>query len=117
MTIRIKDLRLRAVIGLNEWEREIEQDLIINIEMEFDGAKAAQTDDIQDTVDYKAMKRRIKEEVEHSQYHLLEALASHILEIVMGEKKVARATVEVDKPHALRFADSVSVRCSAERGE
>jgi len=114
--IQIKNLRLRAVIGLNAWEREVQQDLIINIRMEFQGRQAAQTDDIQDTVDYKAIKRRIMAEVEKSHYHLLEALAAHTLDLVMEEKKVLKATVEVDKPHALRFADSVSVSCSAERG-
>lgn len=115
MIIRIKNLRLRAVIGLNDWERDVHQDLIINIELAFDGEKAGQSDDIADTVDYKAMKQRIRSEVESSHYKLLEALATHILDIVMAEERVLRASVEVDKPHALRFADSVSVTCSRER--
>ena len=115
MIIRIKNLRLRTVIGMNDWERKTQQDLIINIEMEFDGTKASQSDDIKNTVNYKTLKKSIITEVEQSRYHLIETLASHILEIVMKYDKVQRAIVEVDKPRALRFADSVSVTCSSER--
>jgi len=115
LIIRIKNLRLRAIIGLNDWERKVQQDLILNIMLEFDGEEAGRSDDIADTVDYKAMKQRIRSEVEASQYRLLEALASHVLKLVMVDERVQRASVEVDKPHALRFADSVSVTCSGER--
>ena len=115
MLIRIKNLRVRTIIGINEWERDAPQDVIINIEMELDGKRVSQTDSIDDTVDYKVLKRRILREVEGSQFFLLDKLASHVLDIVMEEQKVERATVEVDKPNALRFADSVSVLCSAEK--
>jgi D-erythro-7,8-dihydroneopterin triphosphate epimerase len=115
MIIRIKNLRLRTVVGTNEWEREAPQDVIINVEMEFDGSTVARTDRLQDTIDYKTVKRRIIDVVEGSSFYLLDRLANRVLEIVMEEEKVQRATVEVDKPHALRFADSVSVSCSAQR--
>lgn len=109
MLIRIKNLRLRTVIGVNDWERELRQDVIINIEMEFDGSKAVQSDDIADTVDYKLLKRKIIQRVETSSFQLIERLASEILDLVLEDKRVMRAMVEVDKPHALRYADSVSV--------
>lgn len=115
MIIRIKNLRLRTVVGTNDWEREAPQDVIINIEMEFDGSKAAETDRLDDTVNYKAVKRRIIDAVEGSNFYLLEKLADFVLKTVMEEKKVQRAVVEIDKPHALRFADSVSISNSAER--
>jgi len=115
MIVRIKNLRLRTVVGTNDWERKQLQDVIINIEMDFDGSKVAETDDLKNTVDYKKVKQRIIREVEQSRFYLLDKLASHVLRIVMEEEKVQRATVEVDKPMALRFADSVSVCCSAER--
>jgi D-erythro-7,8-dihydroneopterin triphosphate epimerase len=109
MLIRIKNLHLRTIIGVNDWERELRQDVIINIEMEFDGSKAAQSDDLADTVDYKRLKRRIIQMVEASSFQLIERLASEILDLIMENKCVMRATVEVDKPHALRYTDSVSV--------
>lgn len=115
MKIRIKNLRLRTVVGIYAWERKEAQDVIINIDLEFDGSQAAESDQIKDTVDYKALKKRVIAEVETSHFQLLEKLASHILDIVMSDLKVYRARVEVDKPNALRFADSVSVECSAER--
>ena len=115
MIIRIKNLHLRTIVGINDWERETQQDVIINVELEFDGTRAAETDTIEDTVDYKHLKRRIIDAVESSKFYLIEKLAAHVLSIIMEDKKVIRASVEVDKPHALRFADSVSVLCSSER--
>ncbi|HDQ45963.1 MAG TPA: dihydroneopterin aldolase [bacterium] len=109
MLIRIKNLRLRTVIGVNDWERELRQDVIVNIEMACDGNRAVNSDDLNDTVDYKTLKRRIIRLVESSRYRLIEKLAHEILNLVMEDVRVSRAVVEVDKPHALRYADSVSV--------
>ena len=115
MIIRIKNLRLRTIIGINEWEREHFQDITLNVKIEFDGSRVVESDDIKDTVDYKALKKRIIQEVEQSQFSLVEKLAGHILQIIMEDEKVIFAEVEVDKPHALRFADSVSLTCSSRR--
>jgi D-erythro-7,8-dihydroneopterin triphosphate epimerase len=114
-TIRITDLALRTIIGINEWERHHPQDILINIGMDFDASAAVESDRIEDTVDYKSIKRGIIELVERSQFGLIEKLAHAILELVMSDAKVLAARVRVDKPHALRFADSVSVEMSAER--
>lgn len=114
MKIRIKNLRLRTIVGVNDWERDHSQDVIVNVELEFDGSKAVQSDNLEDTVNYKALKKRIIQEVESSKFFLVEKLAHHILEIVMDHPKVQHAQVEVDKPHALRYADSVSVICSSD---
>jgi D-erythro-7,8-dihydroneopterin triphosphate epimerase len=115
MTIHIKNLRLRAIVGIFEWERHNPQDVIVNLRLEFDATEAAVSDAIEDTVDYKALKKRIIQEVEGSNFQLVEKLACHVLDMVMENDKVLKATVEIDKPHALRFADSVSVSLSAER--
>jgi D-erythro-7,8-dihydroneopterin triphosphate epimerase len=115
MVIRIKNLRLRAVIGVLPHERQSRQEVVVNIEMEFDGRKACRSDDLKDAVDYRALKRQVMEQVERSEYYLLEKLTDAILGIVMQDRRILAAKVEVDKPHALRFADSVSVVCSARR--
>ena len=115
MIIRIKNLRLRTIIGINNWERKQFQDIILNIEIEYDGSKVIQSDNIEDTIDYKALKKRIIQEVEESRFYLIDKLAGHILQIVTANDKVQYAHVEVDKPHALRFADSVSISCSFRR--
>jgi len=112
--IEITDLHLRTVIGANDWEREVKQDVIINVQMEFDPARAIESDDINDTVDYKAVTKSIIKLVEGSQFYLIEKLADSILKIVTGTPGVSGATVRVDKPQALRFAQSVSVTLSSE---
>jgi D-erythro-7,8-dihydroneopterin triphosphate epimerase len=115
MIIRIKNLRLRTILGINEWEREKKQDIIINIKAEFDGTLAAASDDIEDTVDYKAMKRRVINLVENSKCFLIERLITQIGEVILEDEKVLKVTIEIDKPHALRFADSVSIIHRVER--
>lgn len=115
MQIKITDLRLRTIIGMNDWERTKRQDVIINILIDFDGTHVAQSDHIEDTINYKSLTKRILTEVEGSEFYMLEKLASHVLNLVMEDPKVASAHVEVDKPGALRFADSVSVATFQER--
>ncbi|MBN1870510.1 MAG: dihydroneopterin aldolase [Candidatus Omnitrophica bacterium] len=114
-TIRITNLKLRAVIGTNDWERECKQDVIINIRIDFDASKASLSDNIKDTIDYKAITKDIIQDVESSQYFLLEKLAKSILKIVMKNPLAIETTVRVDKPLALRFTDSVSVEISEKR--
>ena len=107
--IKIKDLKLRTILGIENWERENKQDIIINITFEFDGSKAAESDDLNDTVDYKKMKQKIIKFVEGSSFFLVEKLAGEVLNICLNAPLVESAVVEIDKPHALRFAESVSV--------
>jgi len=107
--IRISNLRLRAVVGTMEWERTAPQDVVFNIELRFDHSKVVGSDEIVDTVDYKALKLKMIEMVEASRFKLLESLAAAALDICLAEPLVESAAVRVDKPKALRFADSVSV--------
>ncbi len=109
MLIRIKNLRLRTIIGTNDWEREKPQEVVINATIEFDGAAAGRSDDIDDTVNYKQVTKRMIEAVESSDFFLLEALVNRLLDVALADPRARRATVEVDKPGALRFAESVSV--------
>ncbi|MBI5150428.1 MAG: dihydroneopterin aldolase [Candidatus Omnitrophica bacterium] len=107
--IRITNLRLRTLIGTNDWERETQQDVVFNITLDYDAAKAVAGDDLRETVDYKALTKQIIREVEASRFFLLEKLAGRVVEIVTAHPAVRGAVVRVDKPQALRFADSVSV--------
>jgi len=113
--IRITNLRLQAIIGCNEWERNQKQEVILNISMYYDPTQAIKTDDLGETIDYRSMKKRIITEVERSSFFLLERLTSHVLDIIMVNSRVISATVRIDKPKALRFADSVSIEMSAEQ--
>lgn len=113
--ITIENLRLRTIIGINDWERETRQDVVVNVELELESGTVFTRDSIDETVDYKRLNKRLIAEVERSSFFLLEKLCDHLLGLVMEDGRVRRARVRVAKPGALRFTDSVSVECSAER--
>ena len=113
--IQIRDLSLRAIIGIQDWERKKQQDLLINISIEYDAEKAAQTDDIRNAVDYKAIKQNVVKLVESSNFNLVERLARGILDIAMEDPKVMSASVTIYKPNAIRFSRSVAVNMTAQR--
>ncbi len=107
--IYIRDLALRCIIGLYPEEREKKQDVLINATLITDLRAAGHSDDLSDTVDYKAIKVNILDFVEHSRFQLIESLADGIAEICLKDPRVQSATVTIDKPGALRFCKSVAV--------
>ena len=113
--IRITDLLLRTIIGTHDWERKLRQEIMINVSLEYDSKKSCTGDHIDDAVDYRDITKRIIKEVEASHFFLLERLTDFVLKLVITDAKVKQATVRIDKPHALRFAKSVSVELSAKR--
>lgn len=106
--IHIKDLLLRTIIGINEDERLKKQDVLINLTLYVDHTLAI-SDDIADTVNYRAIAKQIITMVEDSQFFLVEKMALEISKIILADARVARALVTVEKPGALRFARSVGV--------
>jgi FolB domain-containing protein len=113
--ILISDLTVRCIIGVNEEERRKRQDVVINLAIYADLRKAGQSDQFQDTVDYRAIKKRIVSMVENSRYYLVEAMAEAIAKICLDHPAVIKVQVRVDKPGALRFARSVGVEITRER--
>lgn len=113
--IRIKNILTRTIIGYNPEERVNWQDVIINLEIEVDVAKAVSTDNKDGIYDYKAITKNIIVFVSDSKYNLLEKLTYEVLQLVMKDERVSWAKVEIDKPHALRFSESVSVVLEARR--
>lgn len=112
--IIIKDLLLRGVIGVNDWEREVRQDILINLTLFADLSPAGRSDDIEDTVNYRTVTKAIIEHVEASQRYTVEALAEDLARLCLRQSGVKRARVRVEKPGALRFADSVGVEIERE---
>lgn len=115
MEIKIENLRLRTVVGIFEWEKEVKQDVVINVDMHIDGDLAVTTDNIEDTVDYKQITKNIINHVEDNSFNLIEKIAGDIANLVMKDNRVRKTIVKVDKPGALRFADSVSVTHQLEK--
>lgn len=114
--IFIRDLALRCIIGIYPEERREKQDIVINVEMHCDLSRAGNSDDLNDTVDYKTIKKAILKLVEGSGFQLIEALAERIAGIALADEKVQQVVVTVDKPGALRFARSSAVEITRNKG-
>jgi len=108
-TIFLNDLRVETVIGIYDWERRIRQTVSINLEIAADIRRAAASDSIEDTLNYKAVAKRLIEFVEGSSFQLVETLAERIAEIVVTEFDVSRVKVILNKPGAIRGARDVGV--------
>ena len=113
--IFLNELKVDAIIGIWEWERKIRQTIVIDLEMSADIAKAAATDSIDDTLNYKQVAKRIQSFVGESQFQLVETLAERIAGIVRDEFGVAWVKVRVNKPGAIRGSRDVGILI--ERGE
>lgn len=107
--IIIKDLLVRGIIGINDWERDTPQDILINIEIEADVSKAGKSDDINDSVNYRTVAKKIIAHAESAKRLTVEALAEDIAQICLVQPGALAARVRIEKPGALRFARSVGV--------
>ncbi|WP_371188643.1 dihydroneopterin triphosphate 2'-epimerase [Thalassotalea maritima] len=114
-TIDIINLRLRTYIGFNPEELTKQQDIIINAQIKYPADDACKTDEESQALNYKTITKAMIHHVEEGHFKLLEKLTKDLLEICMQHPSVSRAKVTVEKPHALRFADSVSLTLSASR--
>ncbi len=113
--IFLRDLRIETIIGIFDWERETPQTVSIDLEMATDVARAAQSDDIADALDYKAIAKRLIAFVGDSDFQLVETLAERIAAILREEFGVAWVRVSVNKGGAVRGASGVGV--VIERGQ
>tara|TARA_B100000768_G_scaffold96743_1_gene90206 strand:+ start:999 stop:1370 length:372 start_codon:yes stop_codon:yes gene_type:complete len=107
--IYIKDLRIETIIGIFDWERKVKQEVSIDMEFPFDCKKAAATDSIEDTIDYKAITKGVIKFVEESSFQLQETLAESIAALVKDEYGVKSIKLRVSKPGALRGAKDVGL--------
>lgn len=108
-TVFIRDLRVKTLVGIFEWERRIRQEIRLDIEMGFDIRKPAGSDSIEDTLDYKAVAQRVKSHVEASSFQLVEALAESIATLVLKEFPVSAVKITLNKTGAVSDARDVGV--------
>ncbi len=111
----IEDLRIETVIGIYDWERRIRQVVAFDIEMHFDNTRPAASDRIEDTLDYKAVSKRLIAYVEAAEFQLVETLAERCAAIILEEFAVGRVRLRLAKPGAVRGAKSVGVRIERSR--
>jgi len=113
----IKNLLARGIIGVNDWERKRAQDILINVTLFTDTRPAAQTDDIKDCVNYSTMSKRLLAHAESANRLTVEALANDLANLCLEEKSVEKVVIRVEKPGAVRFAESVGVEIERSRDE
>ncbi|MBD8525706.1 dihydroneopterin aldolase [Pseudomarimonas arenosa] len=116
-TVFIEGLEIETTIGIYDWERRIKQPLVFDIEMGFDNRKPAASDRIEDTLDYKAVSKRLVGYVKASDFGLVETLAERCCEIIMAEFDVEWVRLKLSKPGAVRGARNVGVRIERRRGD
>ena len=116
-TIFLHDLRIETVVGIWDWERKIRQTVAIDLEMGADIRKAAATDSIDDTLNYKNVAKRVQQFVGDSSFQLVETLAERIAGIVLDEFDVPWVRVRVNKPGAIRGARDVGVLIERRRDD
>ena len=105
----IEALEIEALIGIYDWERRIRQTLRFDLEMGFDNRRPAASDDIADTLNYKAVSKRVIEYVSQSEFGLVETLAERVAAIILGEFAVQHVSLKLSKPGAVRGARAVGV--------
>lgn len=113
--IYLRDLRIETIIGIYDWERRIKQTLVLDVEMATDIRQAARSDLIDDTLNYKAVAKRLISFVEESRFQLVETLAEQVAGIIIDEFNVPWLRLQVNKQGAVRGARDVGV--IIERGD
>ena len=111
----IRDLAARGIIGLNDWEREKPQEILINIVLYTDLRKAGDYDDISDSVNYRTVAKKVMAHAESANRLTVEALAADLARLCLEEPGVQKVEVRVEKPGAVRFARSVGVEIERSR--
>lgn len=107
--IFLKELRVETIIGIYDWERNTRQPVVLDLEMAADIRKAAASDEIEDTLNYKAVAKRLIEYVGDSQFQLVETLAERVAGIILQEFHVSWVRVTLNKEGAVRGASGVGV--------
>ena len=105
----IRDLSARGIIGINDWEREKNQEILINVVLFTDLHKAGNSDDIHDSVNYRTVAKKMLAHAETAGRQTVEALAADLARLCLDEPGVQQVRVRVEKPGAVRFSKSVGV--------
>ena len=113
--ILIKDLLIRGVIGISDREREQPQDILVNIEISADISAAGKSDNVEDSVNYRTIAKKVLAHTESIKRYTVEALAEDIAKLCLEDKKAQSVLVRVEKPGAVRFSRSVGVEIIREQ--
>jgi FolB domain-containing protein len=113
--IFIKNLRARGVIGVGDREREKPQDILISVTVLADTRRAGESDDVGDSVDYRALAKKLQDHAETAARYTVEALANDLAKLCLEDPGVQTAIIRVEKPGAVRFSETVGVEVERSR--
>ncbi len=100
-TIFLSEVKVQTKLGVPEWERMVEQTILLDIEIGYDLSKASKSDDVNDTIDYGEVVNRVRETLKEHSFQLVEALAEHLCQLIMQEFNAAYVKIKVSKPSIL----------------
>ena len=115
--IFIHALKTETIVGIFDWERQVKQTVLIDIEFSADIRKAALSDSIDDTLNYKRVAKRVLAFVEESKFHLVETLAEHIAMLILEDFGIAWVRISLSKPGAIRSSRDVGVSLERDRND
>lgn len=117
MLIRIKNLKLKTIIGVYDWEKKIDREIIINAEIETDHIDSLNSDKLSDTIDYDHIINSIKDLIEKNRFKLIEKMSGEIIKKIMQDQRVKRCKLEIDKVGVVAGVESCSITIEEKRKE
>ena len=115
-TIFLSEVKVQTKLGVPEWERMVEQTIILDIEIGYDLSKACKSDDVADTIDYGAVVNRVKETLKQNSFKLVEALAEHVCQLILKEFNALSVKVKIAKPTILPGLKALGVIIERKKG-
>ena len=109
MLFKIKNLKLKTILGFHAWEENINREIIINAEVETNNLSSLSSDDIKDTIDYDILILKIKNLISSKRFKLVEKMAAEIMREIMKDTRISRCKLEIDKVGVIADLDSFSV--------
>lgn len=109
MLLKLKNLRLKTIIGIHAWENDIDREIIINIEIKLSEQPVIASQNIEDTIDYDTITTQIKNLISHNRFGLIETMTKAILDKIMEDERIQRCKVEIDKVGAIESLESASI--------
>lgn len=115
MKIKIKDFKLKTNLGIYDWEKNFEREIIINLELEIKDSQALQSDKIEDTVDYELIYNQIKQLIFSKKFNLIERMAQEIVDLIMLDSRINKCKIEIDKMNIFEEVRSCAVSLESKR--
>jgi len=115
MIIKIKNFKLKTIVGIYDWEQDFQREILINAKIHTNSTKAKISNNISDTIDYDLIINKIKQFVINNKFQLIEKMASDILDLIMEDKRIKKCEIELDKIGVVSGVESFSVTISKSR--